>query len=251
MLKTGLLALVAGIASSGVASAEDWSGFYVGGDLGYSSGDASSKVDLSGQWTIESTALQSGVRNLWSTDLEPDGTSFGVHAGINHQLSNNVVFGGEVGYEYMDVSASRLSPQTATPAGPSPTYAPGNSVEAKGAFSARAKLGYSFENLLGYVTLGYSTVDVDASAEVISNGGYTKKGVGSDWVGGLSYGLGAEFKLSEAWSMRGEYQRVELDEISFATAYRAGSTFVTPPYNETVTQDLELNTIRIGVNYNF
>ena len=252
IVKKGLLALLATVASTTAAGAtEDWSGGYVGVDAGYAKGDSSANVALSDRWTVESAGLRSDVTRLWSTDLEPDGGSFGVHGGYNHQFANRFVLGGELSYDFMSLSASRALPQTVATSTPSITYAPSNSVDVNGAVTARARLGYAFEKFLGYVSIGYTSADVEVGAAILSNGGYSKAGSKSEQVSGVSYGLGAEYRLSGPWSVRGEYQRVDLDDVTFATAYRPGSTFVTPAYTETFTQDLSLDSFKIGVSYNF
>lgn len=251
MFKQGLMAIVATVASTGAANAQDWSGPYIGADLGYATGDSSSKVALSGAWASESQGLRDDVTRLYSADLEPDGATFGVHAGFNHQFAGAYVIGGEVSYDYADISGSRALGQTPTTTFPTLTYAPSNSLDVQGLLNARARFGYSFGSVLGYVSVGYATADVEVGAAVLSNGGYSKAGVKSDWVGGISYGLGAEFVVSGPWSIRGEYQRIDLEDVTFQTAYRPGSTFVTPAYTETYKQDLELDTFKIGVGYNF
>ncbi len=63
------------------AMATDWTGFYVGGQLGYSDVETSS--------------------------ASGDDVSFGIQAGYDHQFSNNMVLGGEVAYSYSDTSLSR------------------------------------------------------------------------------------------------------------------------------------------------
>lgn len=251
MLKHGLLALVATVASTAAASADDWSGPYAGADLGYSTGESSSQVTLGGAWASESQALRNDVNRLYSADLEPDGATFGVHGGYNHQFANKIVLGGELSYDYADISASRVLGQTPTTSFPSLSYAPSNTVDVQGLFNARVRLGYAFEKLLGYVSVGYAMADAEVGAAVLSNGGYSKAGSESDWVGGVSYGIGAEIAVSGPWSLRGEYQRLDLDDITFQTAYRPGSTFVTPAYTETYKQDLELDSFKVGVSYNF
>lgn len=251
MLKQGLMALLATVASTAAARADDWSGPYAGADLGYSTGESNSQVALGGAWSSESQGLRNDVTSLYSADLEPDGGTFGVHVGYNRQFANNVVLGGELSYDYADISASRALGQTPTTSFPTLTYAPSNTIDVQGLVNARVRLGYAFDSFLGFVSVGYATADAEVGAAVLSNGGYSKAGTTSDWVGGLSYGLGAEFKLAGPWSFRGEYQRLDLDDITFQTAYRPGSSFLTPAYTETYTQDLELDSFKVGVSYNF
>jgi opacity protein-like surface antigen len=237
---------------SGTASAQDWTGFYIGGQANYSFGDSASAVALGDNWNSESAALRSGVTDLWSTGLEPSGWGVGIHAGYNHQLPSGLVLGAELGYSFNDIEDSRATPQTvATSTLPGLTYAVGNSVEVEGTVTARTNIGWSFSNMLGYAVLGYSWADMAGGAEILSNGGYSKQGVESDWVGGFTYGLGGAIPVAERWTLRLEYLRTDFDDVQFATAYRAGSTFTSPVYSETITQDLEVDTVQVGISYRF
>ncbi|PWE16862.1 hypothetical protein DDZ18_11780 [Marinicauda salina] len=249
MLKTS--ALIAAFAlTTGTASAQDWSGFYLGGNVSTSSGESEADVVTGGQWSIEG-ALRPAFEDLMSTTLDPEGTGFGVQGGYLHEYPSQVVIGAELGYSYLDVDDARMLPQTATSFGPSPTYAPVNTIEAEGQFNIRGSLGYDFNPLLAYLTLGYSTADATATTEVLSSGGYSKAGEESGWVHGLSYGAGAAIRLGNAWSIRLEYARTEYEDMVYDTEYRAGSTFTSPEYTETITQTLELDTFQLGVNFHF
>jgi opacity protein-like surface antigen len=124
-------------------------------------------------------------------------------------------------------------------------------VEVEGTVTARTNIGWSFSNMLGYAVLGYSWADMTGSAEILSNGGYSKQGVDTDWVGGFTYGLGGAIPVAERWTLRLEYLRTDFDDVQFATAYRAGSTFTSPVYSETITQDLEVDTVQVGISYRF
>ncbi len=250
MLKTSMLAAVA-LLTAGSASAQEWSGFYVGGNVSNSSGDSSSDVVTGGAWAGESATLRNGFEDLLSASLDPEGTGFGVQAGYNWTLTDHVVVGVEGSYAQLGADDGRAPGQTATPFGPSPTYAPVNSIEADGQFNLRGSLGYDFNPLLAYVTFGYSTVDATASTEVLSSAGYSKAGGDSDWVGGFSYGVGAAMRFGGPWSARLEYSHTEYDDMTYDLAYRPGSTFVSPAYTERVTQSLELDTIQLGVNFHF
>lgn len=250
MLKTSLLAAAA-VLTAGSASAQEWTGFYVGANVSNSSGESSSDVATGGQWSTENATLRSGFEDLLSASLDPEGTGFGVQAGYNWTVTDHVVLGVEGSYAQLGVDDDRAPGQTATPFGPTPTYAPVNSIEAEGQFNLRGSLGYDFSPVLAYVTVGYSSVDATAVTEVLGSNGYSKAGESSDWVQGFSYGVGAAIRFGGPWSARLEYSHTEYDDMTYDTAYRAGSTFVTPAYTETVTQSLELDTIQFGINFHF
>lgn len=245
------LGFAAAMLLAGSAAAQDWSGFYAGGLATYSFGDGDSDLSLGSNWvTIESAALRNGVTDFWSTNLQPDGWGVGLFAGYNKQYTSGLVLGAEVNYAYHDVTDRRLTGQTSVPgAPPSLTYAVGNEIEVENTFTARANIGWNFDPVLGYLVIGYTFADAKANAEVLSSGGYSKFGSGADWLGGLTYGAGAAVPLDEKWSLRVEYLRTDLGDMTFDTGYRAGSTF--PGYSENVRQDLTLQTVQLGVSYKF
>jgi outer membrane immunogenic protein len=242
------IGVLVSILLSGAATAQDWTGFYVGAQAGYSFGDSASVVALGGEWASESAALRSGVSDLWSTNLDPEGWGVGLHAGYNHQLPSGFVLGGEVSYSFNDIDDARSTPQTAVS---SLTYAVGNSVEVEESITARANIGWALDHMLGYLVLGYTWADTTAGAEILSNGGYSKQGFGSDWLSGFTYGLGGAVPVADRWVLRLEYLRTSFDDVQFATAYRPGSTFTSPVYSETFTQDLDLDTVQVGLSYRF
>lgn len=234
------------------AAAQDWSGFYAGAGVTFGSGQSDADVTLGGQWSSESAALQSGVTSNWSPELEPDGVGGGLFAGYNWQTSGGFVFGGEVSYDFVNVEEDRSTGQiAATSTFPALTYDFQNSVDVSGVVSARANLGFAFDQLLVYGTLGVAAADTTVAAEILSNGGYSKAGEGSEWVNGMVYGLGAAFQPSQNWFISGQWVRADLGEQTFTTVYRPGSTFTAPAYTESFTQDLTLDIFRLGVGFRF
>jgi len=253
-MKKTLLAFAFFCIYSGQAAAagHDWTGGYVGLNLGSNQGDSRADVSLQDQWSTESAGFQADVVDAWSTSLDPSGTGFGVQAGYDFQFSNDWVLGFSVEYNDLNADDGRLTGQIPLPAAPSVTYQYGNSIEAQSSWGVRSRLGYAFDNSLLYFTLGWMSVDVDATAEIFSgSNGYSKLGVASETVNGMSFGIGWEYAFNDNWSLQMECQRSNLDDFNFTTAYRPGSTFVSPAYTEVFTQDLEVNSFRIGFNYRF
>lgn len=254
-MRTRLMAcsmFLASVALAGPVAAQDWSGWYAGAGVTFGSGQSEADVVLGGQWTTESAALQNGVRTNWSPDLEPDGVGGGLFAGYNWQTADGFVFGGEVSYDFVNVEEDRSTGQiVATSTFPALTYDFQNSVQVDGILAARANVGFAFDHLLVYGTIGVAAADTTVGAAILSNGGYSKAGEGSEWVNGLTYGVGAAFQPSPNWFVSGQWTRADLGEQTFTTVYRPGSTFVSPAYTETFTQDLTLDVFRLGVGFRF
>lgn len=233
------------------AAAEGWTGWRVGLDGGYGSGGSEAGVSLGGRWTTESQALRNDVVAGWSTDLDPSGAAFGVHAGYDHQFASGFVLGGEVGYARLDIEDDRRTGARPVPSTPALTYDFRNGVQADDLLLVAVRLGYGWERHLVHLTAGWASVDAEGSAGVVSNGNYRKSGSGSERLNGAAFGLGYAFAFTRAWSAQIEYLHLDLDSLEFATSYDAGSAFVTPAYTERVSQDLDLDLVRVGVDYRF
>lgn len=239
------------VAVTAPASAQDWSGFYAGAGVDFSSGSSDANVALGGAWSAEPAGLQSEFADDWSNDLEPDGVGGGLFAGYNWQTAGGFVFGGEISYDFLNAEEVASTGMTPTTIAPGVSYNHGNSVQVDGMFAARANIGYAFDRILIYGTVGFASADATVGAEVLSSHGYSKIGESSDWVSGLTYGLGAALQTSPRWFVSGQWTHSDFDDLTFTTVYRPGSAFTVPAYTETVTQDLSVDVIRIGVGYRF
>jgi outer membrane immunogenic protein len=136
--------------------------------------------------------------------------------------------------------------------------------------TVRGRLGYAFGGTLLYATGGFAYGGVRSSASFIDNttsplaplnARTSNTSTATGWVAGA----GIEYKISPSWSLKGEYQYIDLGSGSDAAVpavYGLGSSPITPcapgssyssicsnlrgRYNE-----VAFNTVRIGVNYNF
>ena len=250
MFKRLSILVAASLLSSTAMASDNWTGWYVGANAGYSRGNSDADTTLSGQWTTESAALQSYVANEMSTGLEPDGAQYGVQLGYNHSF-NGFLVGGELSYNRMNMDDVRQTGPTPTAPFPSLTYDVHNKVEVDDELAVRIKLGYAGNRHAIYGTLGMARVDATVSAGIRSNGGYNKHNSEADNLHGAQLGFGYEYDFGNNWSLRGEILRTDLEDTDFVTEYQPGSTFDDPVYTESVNQDLDYTTLRIGVNYRF
>ena len=71
---------------------------------------------------------------------------------------------------------------------------------------------------------------------------------------GWTIGGGAEYKITRSWSIKGEYMFLDLGDVDYDPT---GVTRPDPndpaygPWFEKVSADLELHTVRVGLNYHF
>jgi outer membrane immunogenic protein len=163
----------------------DWSGFYVGGHVGYGVGEVEDGVFDSG----------GGPGPFALEELEPEGVVGGVHAGYNHQWGWFVA-GLEADVTFGDLNDDLTSGVSSV------------SEEIELMASGRVRVGAAFDNLLVYGTVGAGYVEREFSQDYIAG----DEPLESDDIG-LVYGGGLEYAWN-SWSFRAEglYYDVDLDE---------------------------------------
>jgi outer membrane immunogenic protein len=195
MFRKFLLATVATVAFAGAASAADmparmatkavpytalynWTGFYIGGNIGYGWGRFSDDAG--------------GSQNV-------NGVIGGGQIGYNWQ-QGNVVFGVETDFQ----GSGQKATQTGTIAG-----VPLSVSERIRYFgTVRGRIGYAWDRALLYVTGGwaYTNIGADASATV---GGVTATVSSNTTKSGVAVGGGLEYAFAGPWSAKLEYLYID------------------------------------------
>lgn len=187
MIRKFLLATAATIALANVASAADlparyptkavpyvalynWTGFYVGANIGYGWGRASDDIGL-------------------STNM--NGVIGGGQIGYNWQM-NNLVLGVETDFQ----GSGQSSTQT--------VGALSLSERIRYFGTVRARLGYAWDRTLLYVTGGYAYTNIGAD---LSGPGGTASS--NTTKGGGTVGAGLEYAFAGPWSAKLEYLYVD------------------------------------------
>ena len=126
--------------------------------------------------------------------------------------------------------------------------------------TVRGRLGYNLGGTLLYLTGGFAYGGVNTSSTYAD---YTSPSTlnlhgrvsNSETLTGWTAGAGVEYKISPSWSLKGEYQFVDLGSISAgpgATFIGSSTTPTSPQYAlNSRSQQVEFNTVRVGVNYFF
>ncbi len=185
-----------------------WQGFYAGLNGGYG-------------WSANGDTILYSDGSI-SARAQPEGGFGGGQIGYNFQ-SGPLVFGLETDFQGGDVTARSSGASSK------------ESVDWFG--TARGRLGYSFGRALIYGTGGFAYGDVRQQA----NGAGTElshNGTQTGWVAGG----GIEYKIGAAWSLKGEYQYIDL-----------GSAQLTNAASPLTTNNLDTSfqTVRLGLNYRF
>ncbi len=195
-----------------------WTGFYVGVNGGYGWSESSDQL----AWT-EAPAFYG---------LDPKGGFGGGQIGYNWQgfYHPNFVFGVEADFQGGDLSAS----------GTDGIFNYSSNLDWFG--TVRARLGYALDRTLIYATGGFAYGGVTND---VSNGVAATHYRFDDTATGYVVGGGVEYKLTPAWSLKAEYQYINLGKNDPVNP--AGAKFSNLP--TTTLDDDAYHTIRLGLNY--
>jgi outer membrane immunogenic protein len=228
----------------------NWTGFYVGGNIGYSVGN-----DRIGQTLAIPGSGISDV-NFADAVVAPKGVLGGVQLGYNWQGGRNWLTGVEFDFQgsSQQDKACGLSCEVAN--GPGTTLQQTLNVEQKLQYfgTARARLGFVDDNVLFYATGGGAYGRVNETTNAIFNDGPPIPATSSSsqitdnrfgWVAGA----GIEAALWGNWTAKAEYLYMDLGHLAANTSAVAlpGGTTATL----TTTSSIRDNIVRAGVNYRF
>lgn len=200
-----------------VVMAYNWSGFYVGGNIGWGWGE------------IDSNNLLG-----WAVTAKPDGFFGGGQIGWNWQAPGSPwVWGVEVDSQWSGMKDSALF------------IGGGGGVataDAKMDYfgTARLRLGYAWDRAMFYGTGGiaWGNSEVGGSVNV---GGFNWAGSSSNNHVGWTAGAGFEWALLDNWSAKVEYLYLDLGNQDYFGGPAAGG----------FDADVTAHTVKVGLNYRF
>lgn len=255
-MRSGLLLGALFLLAPGTASADgerpasgDWTGFYIGGNVGYGFADHDATL------TVFSPAGAPLPTNFpLKYGLEPEGAFGGAQIGYNHQI-DRIVLGVEADIQGSDIN-DRSTTSFVNPGNPnvisSFDYTAKLDVDWFG--TVRGRLGYALENTLVYVTGGYAYGEVSYSAlyDFPPPGPGQSFGTAkfNDTEDGYVLGAGIEHAFCKDFSLKFEYQYIDLGkrevegQLFFSDGRPSGETFKTDV-------DADFHTLRVGINYKF
>jgi outer membrane immunogenic protein len=214
-----------------VAPVYSWEGFYFGVHAGvlWSTSD----VFFAGGSPFYANLVAAGQRPR-ELDLEETAFIGGAQAGYNAQLGALVVgLEADLSYVSLDQSASFVGGRVTTTA----------SSEMNLFGTVRARVGYAAGRFMPYVTGGLAYGVVDSSLR-FTQGATTSVVSDEDLVAGWTVGGGAEYAVTNAWTVRGEYLYYDLGEQSVLVRNTQGQT-------ATWDFDHRGHIARVGANYKF
>jgi len=215
---------------------DDWSGFYVGGHIGYAAG----RSNWNALPTQPGLPATTGSLNLYlPPDAFAEGGSFfeGLQAGYNHMLHNRVVVGVEADASFPawpnlnGVSIGGLSNFN------SPVFGAATLSETvMSSGTVRGRIGYAPGNWLFYATGGFAwTYNMQTLTQVVAQTSETS----GLWRFGWAAGAGVEIPIAPHWTARAEY---------LWTGY-PDAAVNDPTGAQRIRSDFAVQQLRHGLNY--
>jgi len=176
--------------------------------------------------------------------LEPTGGFGGGQIGYNYQVSN-WVFGIETDIQGASIrdSAAATLPYIVAPN----TISVSSTQKIDWFGTLRGRLGIAFDRVLVYGTAGLAYGQTSYSQTMSDTFGFTAAGSDKNTRLGWAAGAGIEWAFAPNWSVKGEYQYIDLGRrtLTLPEAGPLAGFAVSSSYKT------ELHTGRIGVNYRF
>jgi outer membrane immunogenic protein len=229
--------------------AYSWNGWYIGGNVGYSWGNA--KYDSTTSTSVNGVTVSG---NSISESQKIDGVIGGVQTGYNYQFGG-WVWGWETDFQGSgQKGGSTLTGTLLTGVGPVPaTLTTDHKLEWFG--TARSRLGFLWSpNVLVYGTAGIAYGQVkDSAALSVGAAPVTAAAIATfkDVKAGYTVGAGVEGALGGGWSAKLEYLYIDLGktELTGATAVNVAGVGAVIATNVSQTFRTTDNIVRVGLNY--
>ena len=215
-----------------------WTGFYLGGQIGYAWGDNDGTVAFATPGGLF------GSDALVGNDAQ--GVIGGGHLGYNLQIDQWVV-GAEGTVDGTTLSRNVLVP-VIDPTGATPGGTVTGTVRSGLQGSIRGRAGVAFDRLLIYGTGGVAFAGFDTDLQISGTdavGPFFASGSRSSTRTGWTAGGGVEYAITPNWSVFGEYRYSDFGHITDLTFPGVVGTI------ETADRHLAQNQVEVGFSYKF
>jgi outer membrane immunogenic protein len=189
----------------------NWTGFYIGGHVGYG-------------WADFTDPLIGGV----TAGVKPAGMIYGGQVGFNYQLGS-WVFGIEGEYSGTDIKESQGIVGLAS-----------SDIKLKHIYNVAGRIGYAFDRTMLYGKFGGAWTEEEYNFTLLG-GAATGNVSRTGWLAGI----GLEYAFWGNWSAKIEYNYMDMGNKNVVLATTGG--LVATPANI----DLTVQTIKAGINYRF
>lgn len=227
--------------------AYNWTGFYVGGNAGWSRSTADFASMIGNGTGFYDTTSLTFIDAAGTGRASKDGFTGGGQLGYNWQW-NNWVAGIEADFNALSGTASLLGTGI-TPGGSTIGFT--NSVKPDWIATMRPRLGFAFDRLMLYATAGLALLHADYTQTLTNiTGGVPGSGFTSTNVtrAGWAAGAGLEYGLNRNWSVKAEYLYAGFSEFKTSGTDFPGAGNASPLSG---TARVNVQTGRAGINYRF
>lgn len=213
-----------------VAPVFDWNGFYVGANGGYGWNDRGTASGITYSSPVTGFAAT-------SSDFRPNGGFGGAQFGYNWQR-DVFLLGAEADIQGASIKDgfTVTVPSNGLPL----NVVASDKIDYFG--TVRARAGYVWDRTLFYGTLGFAYGGIRQSFNLL-NGGATAALAGSSVGTGFVAGGGVEYHFNRAWSVKAEYQYIDLGSTNQSGTSSNGVPLITSNVQT------KFQTVRVGVNY--
>ncbi len=196
----------------------DWSGFYAG-------------VNGGGAWAVDNQLANAPAVNPFG-GISPTGGFGGGQIGYNWQgiCDLHLVLGIEA-----DIQGSDISDKQTDLNG----FHYKSDLDYFG--TVRGRVGYAVQQTLFYFTGGFAYGGLHKFSDAFGPQSFDGTSAG------YTVGGGVEYKITPAWSVKGEFQYVNLGQNNAC----GGSSCFNAPFNAGEQADDTYSIVRVGVNYHF
>jgi len=265
-----LFALVTSAQAANVPPVSNWTGFYIGANVGGGWGNQSVNYTPNDPSSAELFVAANGGGPP-ATSFSTSGALGGLQAGYNWQTAPNWLVGVETDFDWSAIKGSGSSSYLVFPT--SLVLPAASPVDEQTTWfgTVRGRWGYlPTQNLLAYLTGGFAYGRIQHNGSYVNNS-TTEFGVGTGaqcnpggapcYVGssattavGWTAGAGLEYAVSQRLSIKAEYLYVSLGSTPLTeTALSLPFLIGTPPFS-TLNANFDrtnFNVVRVGSNFRF
>jgi outer membrane immunogenic protein len=216
-----------------------WSGLYVGLNVGYSFGRASTDYRF--------TPTGGPTTALGNSTTDPDGIIGGGQIGFNWQ-TGALVFGIEGDIQGSAQKGSHTFTCPAAVCGGPPFVTIAREDKMPWFATLRGRIGFAVDRVLLYGTGGLAVADIKSDATLTVPGLGSAAYSNSTTRAGWTLGAGIEIALLANWSAKLEYLYMDFGSFDYANAVPAA---LAPPAGGTIHSSTSFHdhVVRVGVNF--
>jgi outer membrane immunogenic protein len=219
----------------------DWTGLYVGGNVGWG-WDHSVSTEVP-----PSTSLAFPNGTVFNA-FNGNGFLGGVQAGFNYQTPYHLVVGVEGDFDWTDIKGTETTISNVT-TGPFVGFASTNTLKLKDFALLTGRVGWAAANWLFYAKGGVALGQTSATGVgVLANGTLFETNSSSTDRSGWTIGAGVEWGFAPGWSAKIEYNHIDFGSTNVGVNhFETGGTFFTTFVSSTAKVDV----VKGGFNYRF